>query len=55
MRKVIFCIDTGFVGCDIEEIREVPDNTPDCVLDEMAEDFLFNHIHYGWYDEDEED
>lgn len=55
MKKVVFCIETGFAGCDIKEVREVPDDTPCYVLDEMAYDFLFNHINYGWYDEDEED
>lgn len=58
MRKITLYISTGFVGADYETVVEVPDDIDDGELCDMAEDFLHNHIDYGWFedtDEEEED
>ena len=50
MRKISFWINTGFAGCDYEEIMEFDDNTTDKELDEEAKIFLTNNIDFGWYE-----
>lgn len=50
--KIYVEIDNDFYA---EKTIEVEDNTPACVLDEMAEDFLTELVGYGWYDANEED
>lgn len=57
MKKITFYISTDF-GADYEIVEEVPDDIGDSELCEMAEDFMHDHIDYGWYedtDEEEED
>ena len=48
MRSITLYVETGFVGCDSYEDIEVPDNTTDEELMEMAQAFLEEQISYGW-------
>ena len=48
MRSITLYVDTGFVGGDSYEDIEVPDDTTDEELDEMAQEFMNDHISYGW-------
>jgi hypothetical protein len=48
MRRIKLYIETGFVGCRIETTIEVDDDTSDKCIDELAQDFLFEKIEYGW-------
>ena len=48
MRSITLYVETGFVGCDSYEDIEVPDNTTDEELMEMAQAFLEENISYGW-------
>ena len=50
MRKISFWINTGFAGCDYEEIMEFEDNTTNEQLHEEAKIFLTNNIDFGWYE-----
>lgn len=47
--KVTFWINTGFVGCDYEETIDVEDNVTEKDLEVIMQDFLINHIDYGYY------
>ena len=55
MRKITFYVATGFVGANYEIVVEVPDDIEDSELCEMAEDFMHDHIDYGWYEDSDED
>lgn len=52
MRKIKLFIETGYAGCEHEEIIEVEDSVTDDELDSMAEDFCWNYINYGWLEEE---
>lgn len=54
MRKIKFHIDTGFSGCDHEDIVEYDDDITDKELEEDAKTFLHDMIEY-WWEEIEED
>ena len=54
MKKITFYIETGFVGADYEVTEEFDDDIKASELDEFAEDFLNNHINYGWFEEENE-
>lgn len=55
MRKITLYISTGFVGADYETVVEVPDDIDDGELCDMAEDFMHDHIDYGWYEDTDKD
>lgn len=46
--KVKLWVDTGYSGIEIEDIIEVPDDTPDAELDKEAKEFRDERIEYGW-------
>ena len=48
MRSITLYVETGFVGGDYYETIEVPDNTTDEELNEMSQEFMEEHISYGW-------
>ena len=52
MKKITFYIETGFVGARYEVTEEFDDDIKASELDEFAEDFLNDHIHYGWFEEE---
>ncbi len=55
MKKIKFVIETGFVGCDIEDVAEFNDDVTEEELDEYLDD-LKNNIVGTYYeiDDDEE-
>ena len=55
MRKITFYIETGFVGARYEVTEEFDYVIRNSELDEIAEDFLNNHISYGWFEEEKEE
>lgn len=55
MRKIRLFVDTGYPGCDYEDIIEVDDDTTDEELEEMAENLLAESVSCGWHEEGEED
>ena len=55
MKKITFYIDTGFIGADYEITQEFDDDIRESELDEFAEDFSNDHIHYGWFEAEEEE
>ena len=54
MKKITFYIETGFVGAHYEVTEEFDDDIEASELDEFAEDFLNDHIRYGWFEEEED-
>ena len=48
MRSVTLYVESGYVSADYYETIEVPDDTTDEELDEMAQDFMNYHIEWGW-------
>ena len=48
MRSITLYVETGFLGGDSYEDIEVPDNITDEELMEMAQEFMEEHISYGW-------
>lgn len=54
MRKIKLFVDTGYPGCEHEEIVEVDDNITDDELEEMAEDFMRENISCGWCEDGDE-
>lgn len=53
MRKIKLWVDTGFVCAEHEEIIEVEDDCTDKELEEIARDYMFECIEYGWHEVDE--
>ena len=53
MKKITFYIDTGFVGACYEVTEGFDDDVRESELDEFAEDFLNDHISYGWFEEED--
>ena len=53
MKKITFYIETGFVGARYEVTEEFDDGIKVIELDEFAEDFLNDHINYGWFEEED--
>lgn len=51
MKKITFYIETGFVGAHYEITEEFDNDIRESELDAFAEDFLNNHIRYGWFEE----
>lgn len=47
--KVTFWIETGYAGCGYEETFDVADDATEEDLENMMQDFLSNHIDYGYY------
>lgn len=48
MRSITLYVESGYVGGDYYETIEVPDDTTDEELNEMAQDFMNDHIGWGW-------
>lgn len=53
MKKITFYIETGFVGARYEVTEEFDDDIEESELNELAEDFLNDHIRYGWFEEED--
>ena len=47
MRNITLYAESGYLGA-YDETIEVPDDTTDEELDEMAQEFMNDHICYGW-------
>jgi len=54
MKKYKFYIETGYAGCNYEEILELDDDITEKSLEEIVNDFLINHIDYGYYEVSDE-
>lgn len=54
MRRVKFCLETGFAGCSHEEIMEFEDNTTDEEIEECYEDWKNNKLSCSWWDIEED-
>ena len=50
MRKIKAYLETGFVGCRIEEEFEVEDDATQQQIEEEAREALFNSIDWGWHE-----
>ena len=50
MRNITLYVESDYVGADDYETIEVPDDTTDEELDEMAQGFMNDHICYGWFE-----
>ena len=48
MRKFIVWLNTGFSGCNIEEIIELPDDLTDEEIEEACKDEAFQTIDWGY-------
>ena len=48
MRSITLYVDTGVVCGDHYEDIEVPDNTTDEELNEIAQEFMEEYVSYGW-------
>lgn len=48
MRKIKLWVETGFAGASHEEVVEVDDDFEYEDLEELARDYMFEHIEYGW-------
>ena len=48
MKSITLYVESGYSSADYYETIEVPDNTTDKELNEMAQEFLEEHISYGW-------
>lgn len=53
MRKVKFYLETGYAGCNFEDIREYPDYVSEEEIESDLDEWKENQISYGWQDEDE--
>lgn len=53
MRKVKFYLETGYVGCVFEDIREYPDDVSEEEIESDLDEWKENQISYGWQDEGE--
>ena len=48
MRKVKISLSTGFAGANYENIIEVEDDITEEELEEICEEFVWDHISVGW-------
>ena len=48
MRSITLYVETGFVGGEYNETIEVPDDTTDEELMEIAQEFMQEYVSYGW-------
>ena len=48
MRSVTLYVESEYVGANHYKTIEVPDNTTDEELMEKAQEFMEEHISYGW-------
>ena len=48
MRSVTLYVENEYVGADYYKTIEVPDDTTDDEINEMAQDFMNYHIKWGW-------
>ena len=48
MKSITLYVESGYSSADYYETIEVPDDTTDEELDEMAQEFMNDHICYGW-------
>ena len=53
MKKITFYIETGFIGAHYEVTEEFDDDIEESELNELVEDFLNDHIRYGWFEEED--
>ena len=50
MKSITLYVESGYSSADYYETIEVPDDTTDEELDEMAQEFRNNHIEWGWFE-----
>lgn len=48
MRKIRLWIETGFAGCNYEDVIEIEDDSTDKDIEIEMLAFLQNNIDYGW-------
>ena len=48
MREIKLWVETGFCGACHEETIKVDDDCTNEELDELAKEFLYESISYGW-------
>lgn len=48
MRKFMVWLNTGYVGCNIEELVELPDDSTDDEIEEACKDEAFQSIDWGY-------
>lgn len=48
MRKFIVWLNTGYAGCNIEEVIELPDDSTDEEIEEACKDEAFQSIDWGY-------
>lgn len=50
MKSITLYVESGYSCDDYYETIEVPDDTTDEELDEIAQEFRNNHIEWGWFE-----
>ena len=55
MRKIKLWVETGIIGGEHEEIIEVKDDITEEDLDELAIEFMWDHVECGWEEVKEEE
>ena len=53
MRKLIFYVKTNVVGSKVKEEQEFEDNVTDEEIEKAYEEWLWNNIDSGWYNNEE--
>lgn len=49
--RVKLYVETGYVGCDYDEYIDVPDDTPEDELNDMAHELMLDNINWGFITE----
>ena len=52
-KKIKLYVSTGMVGSEIEEVIEIEDDATEEEIKEMAKDWLFNTIDWGYWEDNE--
>ena len=50
MKSITLYVESGYSNADYYETIEVPDDTTDEELDEMAQQLMNDHIKWGWFE-----
>ncbi len=48
-----YCIETGYVKCDINDEFEMPDDATDEEIEEAVNDAIWNYISFNWWKDGE--
>lgn len=52
-KKLKLYVSTGKAGSEVEDVIEIEDNTTEEEIEEIAKDWLFNTIDWGYLEDDE--